>query len=203
MNYYKQILEHRSFRKNFFSIAKNAFVLLFFLIFKRKIIFNVSTKFVSFKLNFEPLKKKMGGRGIFVYREKIEPLMEYGLKFISKNDTCIDAGANQGIYAIPFAKIIGSRGRVIAIEPMKYAQKIIKKNARLNNLKNISIFNGVVSSTSGKEILDYSDGVGSASIVRNFGKKNIIIVHAITIDSLVKKYGIKKVNFIIFRDSFT
>jgi hypothetical protein len=54
---------------------------------------------------------------------------------------------------------------------MKYAQKIIKKNSQINNLKNIKVFNGVVSDKNKQEILDLSKGVGSASITRNFGKK--------------------------------
>jgi FkbM family methyltransferase len=196
MNYYNQILKHKAFKENHFYVLWNAIILYFFLIFKIKFILNISTKFINFKLKFMPLDKKMGGRGIFLYREKIEPLMEYGLKFIQKNDVCIDAGANQGIYSIPFAKIAGSKGKVIAIEPMKYAQEILKNNSKLNNLRNIKIFNGVISDKNKKEILDLTTGVGSASIVRDFGKKKILKVVSITIDSLVKKYRLKRINFI-------
>ena len=196
MGYYTQIIQHKAFKNNCCYVFYNAAILFFCLLFRIKFIFKVSTKFVSFNLNFEPLNRSMGGRGVFMYREKIEPLMEYGLKFIRKDDVCIDAGANQGIYSIPFGKIVGSRGKVIAIEPMKYAQKIIKKNSQLNNLKNVKIFNGVVSDKNKQEILDLSKGVGSASITRNFGKKKILRVNSKTIDNLVKNYGLKKVNFI-------
>jgi FkbM family methyltransferase len=196
MNYYRQIIEQKAFKENQFYVLWNAVLLFFFLLFKIKFIINISTKFTNFKLNFIPLDKKMGGRGIFLYREKIEPLMEYGLKFIRKNDICIDAGANQGIYSIPFGKIVGPKGKVIAIEPMKYAQKILKSNSQINNLKNIKIFNGVVSNKKKKEILDLSKGVGSASITRNFGQKKILKVNSETIDNLVKNYRVKKVNFI-------
>ena len=196
MNYYNQILQHKAFKENRFYVLWNAIILYFFLLFKIKFILNISTKFINFKLNFIPLEKKMGGRGIFLYREKIEPLMEYGLKFIRKNDVCIDAGANQGIYSIPFAKIVGRKGKVIAIEPMKYAQEILKKNSKLNNLRNIQIFNGVISDKNKKEILDLTTGVGSASIIRDFGKKKRLKVVSITMDNLVKKYGLKRINFI-------
>ena len=121
---------------------------------------------------------------------------EYGLKFIRKNDICIDAGANQGIYTIPFAKIAGKKGKVIAIEPMKYAQEILKSNSRINNLKNIKIIDGVISNENKKVILDLTNGVGSASITREFGKKNVLKVVSTTIDDLVKNYDLKKVNFI-------
>lgn len=196
MSYYNQILEHKAFKDNRLYVLWNATTLFFCIFFRISFIFKVSTKLVNFKLNFEPLNRNMGGRGIFMYREKIEPLMEHGLKFIRKDDICIDAGANQGIYTIPFGKIVGSRGKVIAIEPMKYAQKIIKKNSQINNLKNVKVFDGVVSDKNKQEILDLSKGVGSASITRNFGKKKILRVNSKTIDNLVKNYGLKKVNFI-------
>ena len=196
MNYYNQFFKHKAFKENCFYVFWNAIILYFFLLFKIKFILKISTKFVNFKLNFTPLDKKMGGRGIFLYREKIEPLMQYGLKLIRKDDVCIDAGANQGIYTIPFGKIVGSSGKVLAIEPMKYAQAIIKKNCQINKLKNIIIFNGVISDKNRKETLDFSNGVGSASIIRDFGKKKILRVKSKTIDNLVKNYGLKNVNFI-------
>jgi FkbM family methyltransferase len=196
MNYYNQIIKHKAFNENKFYVLCNALFLFFFLLFKIKFILKISTKFVNFKLNFIPLDKKMGGRGIFLYREKIEPLMEYGLKFIQKNDICIDAGANQGIYSIPFAKIVGTKGKVIAIEPMKYAQEILKSNSKINKLKNIKIINGVISDENKKVILDLTNGVGSASITRDFGKKKVLKVVSTTIDDLVKSCGLKKINFI-------
>lgn len=196
MNYYSQLFKHIAFKQTPFYTLVNALILFLLLFFRIKILFKISTKFVDFKLSFEPLNKNMGGRGIFIFREKIEPLMQYGLKFISKGDICIDAGANQGIYTIPFAKIAGSKGKIIAVEPMRYAQEIIKKNIQINNLRNIKIFDGVISDKIKKYILDYSSGIGSASITRNFGGKKILKVNSITIDKLFKNYGLKKINFI-------
>ena len=37
----------------------------------------------------------MGGRGLFLYREDLEPLLKYGHKLIKKGDIIIDGGANQ------------------------------------------------------------------------------------------------------------
>ena len=196
MNYYSQLFKHFSFREAPFNIFINAVVLSFLLFFRIRTFFKVSTKFVDFNLIFEPLNKRMGGRGIFLFREKIEPLMQYGLRFVSKGDICIDVGANQGIYTIPMAKIVGDKGSVISVEPMKYAQSIIKKNADINKLKNIKIINGVISDKTGIETLDFSIGAGPASITRNLGKKKILKVKSTTIDKLVSDNFLKKVNFI-------
>ena len=43
--------------------------------------------------------------------------------------------------------------------------------------------------------LDYTEGVGAASITRDFGKKNFLNVKTITIDDLVKTHNMKP-NFI-------
>ena len=59
--------------------------LFFLLLLNIKYKFKINTAFVDFYLTFYPLKKKMGGRGIFIFRGKIEPLMQHGLGLIKKN----------------------------------------------------------------------------------------------------------------------
>jgi|UPI00036AB41C FkbM family methyltransferase len=196
LEYYCQLFKHSSFNNNFIKIFINAFILFFLLLLNIKYKFKINTVFVDFYLTFYPLKKKMGGRGIFIFREKIEPLMQHGLGLIKKNFICIDAGANQGIFSIPFAKIAGEHGKVIAIEPMKYAQEIIKNNARINNLSNIYVYNGVLSNKIGLATLDYTDGIGSSSILRDHGKKNLLEVNSNTIDNLYNEYSLNRVDFI-------
>jgi hypothetical protein len=56
-----------------------------------------------FFFTFFPNNEIDGGRGILLYKEKIEPLMEFGSLLISNNSIIIDGGANQGIYSMAFA----------------------------------------------------------------------------------------------------
>jgi len=171
--------------------------LLFYDIFKIRKIVNIKHNNINFKFYYNPgLKLHSGGRGLYLFREKFEDLLEFGHKFINRNDNCIDGGANQGIYSLSFSSVVGENGKVVFVEPFNYCHQIIKENMLLNNFNNIILEKKVLFEKS-KEIkyIDYSYGVGSASITKNFGKKNILETETITIDDISKKYNLN-INFI-------
>ncbi len=51
---------------------------------------------------------------------------------ISKNHTIIDIGANIGSFSLVVSKYLGKEGRIIAIEPSKYAFQKFQENLELN-----------------------------------------------------------------------
>lgn len=51
---------------------------------------------------------------------------------ISQGDVVFDIGANVGAHTLNFARLVGSSGRVIAIEPTDYAIAKLQANLRLN-----------------------------------------------------------------------
>ena len=67
-----------------------------------------------------------------------EPLTQRQFrKFIKSDDIVIDIGANIGAHTLPFAQMVGTNGKVVAIEPTKYAVDKLLKNVTLNeNLHN-------------------------------------------------------------------
>lgn len=59
--------------------------------------------------------------------------MEYAYhlpNLVRKGDVCIDIGANLGYYSRPLAKIVGSTGRVYAVEPVPIIGKVLQHNLR-------------------------------------------------------------------------
>ena len=194
---YMKIFSHKQFRKKPTTTLIRIIIFIFLDFFKIKKIFIVNHHKFNFKFTYLPsMKMKSGGRGIFLFREKIEDLMEFGHKFINKNDHCIDGGANQGIFSLCFASAVGPEGRVIAVEPFEYCIKNLRQNIILNNFQNIDVCQKVLFSKSGLDKkLDYSIGVGGASIVRDFGSSNYLSVKSITIDEIVEKYHLK-LNFL-------
>jgi FkbM family methyltransferase len=58
-----------------------------------------------------------------------------------EGDTVIDVGANVGRYTILSSKIVGIKGRVIAIEPDPNTFQILKKNLELNKCANVTAIN--------------------------------------------------------------
>ena len=53
--------------------------------------------------------------------------------------TAIDVGANIGLFTVPLARAVGSRGRVIAIEPDAENLARLEANLRLNRLANVLV----------------------------------------------------------------
>ena len=196
-NYYLNLLSSKTFKEKPFIILLRSIILLFLDIFKIKKRFSIKHEKINFSFLYLPgLKKKSGGRGLYIYREKIEDLMEFGHQFIENDNHCIDGGANQGIFSLSFASVVGGKGKILAVEPFDYCINILKHNALENKFNNILIEQKALFSKSDLEKkLDYSDGIGSASITRNFGKKNFLNVKTITIDDLVKIHNMKP-NFI-------
>ncbi len=54
-------------------------------------------------------------------------------KFINPGDTVIDIGANIGAHTLPLARLVGSNGRVIALEPTCFAHDKLCANVALNS----------------------------------------------------------------------
>ena len=68
-------------------------------------------------------------------------------KCVRPGDTVIDIGANIGAHALLCSKLVGTEGRVIAFEPMSWANNKLARNVELNPelRKNITIERFVVS----------------------------------------------------------
>jgi FkbM family methyltransferase len=158
----------------------------------------ISIKFGKnkFYLIIKNFNEGFGARGLLIFREYYEPLLEFGHNFLKDGDTILDIGANYGVYCLAFSSI-GKNTKIIAVEPFNFYKNIITENAKINKFKNINFINKVVSNHNGFCNLDYSRSYTTASIIKKFRlKKKIKKIKSITIDNLIKKLNIKKLNFI-------
>jgi FkbM family methyltransferase len=57
----------------------------------------------------------------------------------------MDAGANIGDFTVMAAKKVGPTGRVIAVEPSRVALPLLRRNVEINNLRNVTICDEVLS----------------------------------------------------------
>jgi FkbM family methyltransferase len=53
-------------------------------------------------------------------------------RLVKPGDTVLDIGGNIGAHTLPFARLVGPRGRVIAFEPTAYAIRKMRANIALN-----------------------------------------------------------------------
>ena len=117
--------------------------------------------------------------------------------FNLKKGIFVDIGANIGRYTIMQAKKL-KVGKVIAIEPEPRNFEILKKNIKLNNLENVIPVK--IACSNSKGIANFwlgAEGEGTAHSlieIKNNSKK--ISVNTETLDNIMKKLKIKKVDLI-------
>jgi FkbM family methyltransferase len=188
-------IKSKSLKLNTSDTIMNAIILITCLVLKIKYKFKIQFGDKSFFFTFFPNNQIDGGKGILLYREKIEPLMEFGSLLISDKSVIIDGGANQGIYSMAFASVSKSN-KIFAVEPFKYCHKIIDYNKKINKFNNIRIIKKVLSNKISSYKLDYSNNIGTSSIIYNWGGKKILNIKSITIDMIRKNYKLKKIDVI-------
>jgi FkbM family methyltransferase len=117
--------------------------------------------------------------------------------FDLEKGTFIDVGANIGKYSILLGKKLKERGTVLAIEPEEKNFNILKKNIKLNGLKNVMPINKGCFSK--KDTLDFyleNIGYGKHSLSnKELGDKKIQI-NVDALSNIVKKNKIKDIKLI-------
>ncbi|MEV0849214.1 FkbM family methyltransferase [Streptomyces sp. NPDC049954] len=82
-------------------------------------------------------------------------------------DTYVDIGANIGYFTVLTARLVGPRGRVVAVEASPVFHQRLLQQVRLNGLRNVRALNAAVSDT--EETLNFvlasSRNMGANSIV--------------------------------------
>lgn len=123
-------------------------------------------------------------------------------KIISKNikeGVFIDVGANIGKYAIMVGRRLKNKGKVIAIEPMPENFEILKKNIKLNNLRNVIPVKCALGNEEGEGFLYLeTKGKGAHSLLSNspYVTQNKIKVKIRKLDNVLKELKIEKVDLI-------
>src|SRR5688572_26723120 len=120
-----------------------------------------------------------------------------------EGDIVVDVGAHIGKYSIIASKMVGSKGKVIAIEAHPDNCDILKENIALNKLSNVIVLNCAAHSTETVVKL-YEPGQEDGFTIYNtimtdrlsLNKQRYIEVKANTLDSLLLEKGIKQVNWI-------
>jgi FkbM family methyltransferase len=122
--------------------------------------------------------------------------IQFLTSILPPNAVMLDLGANIGSICIPVAKMRPDI-KVVAVEASANVFKYLKDNVELNNCKNVSLENYALSLADNEQVAFYSPE-------EKFGKGSMSAVYTdkaeyattITLDTLVAKYGFKKVDVI-------
>jgi FkbM family methyltransferase len=79
---------------------------------------------------------------LFSYKKREFTCTDYLMNggIIKSGDVALDIGANIGYYALIESQLVGANGKVYAVEPVQGNLELLKKNLRLNNVKNVDTF---------------------------------------------------------------
>jgi FkbM family methyltransferase len=113
------------------------------------------------------------------------------LNSIHTGDTVIDAGANIGCFTLLAAKKVGSRGRVISIEPGPSNYKKLESNIAVNGFRNVVPINAALDIVSRVSRPFREGGVDG-----QFDEKGNISVMTTTIPEVLKAIKVERVSSI-------
>ena len=145
----------------------------------------------EYLINFHPILKFDEFQNVYKYFiKKYKP---------KKNDVIIDVGSGLGQELLYFSKIIGKKGKIFSIESDPRLFKVLNEIILLNNLKNVYLLNGFFYKKNNLKIKSKLNPLNdwmSNSIHSTRGK--IFETNTITIDAIIKKYKLRKINFAKF-----
>ena len=128
--------------------------------------------------------------------EPINALMGYQQHYIpKKGDVIIDVGAYNGDYAIYASNLIGDEGKILCFEPDEANFKLLRKNVKLNKLKNVILIKkGLWNKTT--QLIFKTHGPDSK--IGKFDKEENLVqkVDVVKLDEFLQKIGINRVDFI-------
>ena len=100
--------------------------------------------------------------------------------------TVFDLGAHQGVVALMMARMVGDRGRVVAVEPSAHNVGVLRRNLDLNGARNVAVVEAAVADRAGT--LGFNLGInGQADDGR--GGWGRVEVSATTVDELTDQFG--------------
>lgn len=169
------------------------------LVSNKKIEIQIKTKNSIFKVEIGNVDKNQGGRSLILFGKTSDGFLEFGHNLINTSDYVIDGGANQGVYTCFMASCIGTKGKVIAIEPLDAPLSILKRNKKINKFNNVLIENVALWKKNSKGNIYYKGKyLGQASLEIPTAKNEYKIkkVNLKKLDSIVESLNLRKVNFI-------
>lgn len=103
-------------------------------------------------------------------------------------DTFVDAGANYGTFSLLASRLVGSDGRVIAVEPQPALCAGIAESLRLSNAGNVTVMQTALGAAPGSAtLLVPADDTGRSGLFPAFsgkGRHDSVSVGVVTLDSI-------------------
>ena len=99
------------------------------------------------------LRDPVIARGVFIGRQYDPHVLAIVEGLNLRGKTCVDVGANVGLYSMALSRFVGPDGNVIAFEPERRNYELLVRNRALNNASQLKCVNAAVGATVGTTTL--------------------------------------------------
>jgi FkbM family methyltransferase len=137
-----------------------------------------------------------GGRGVFVYRDKIEREFEHIERFVEPDAVFIDIGANTGIYTMKVAKHLAGTGVVIAVEPFAEMAGQLASTVAANRFSNVRIRNYAVSDGFGPTDFWLNNDQPNSFSLNRYNATRKVSVLRVTLDQICDWEQIDRLDYV-------
>lgn len=137
-----------------------------------------------------------GGRGVYIFRDSLEPELCYLQRFLAPGNVFVDIGANVGVFTVKAAKEVGEGGLVIAIEPFIETAFRLTSNVQANGYSNVRVRIVCIGQSTQEARLHLNHGKpNSFSMVAN-GHSESISVLCVSLDDLCRWEQIDRLDYL-------
>jgi FkbM family methyltransferase len=126
---------------------------------------------------------------MFGLREKSE--IRVCQQVVQRGSLVYDVGANIGIYAMLFSRLVGPSGGVLAFEPSPTVAKELRANLTLNGMTNVEVVESAVGSTAG---IARFDPAGDQSAIGHLSASGSATVTTMTLDGIGRDPAVIKID---------
>jgi FkbM family methyltransferase len=84
-------------------------------------------------------------------------------RLLGPGDTFIDLGANEGYFTVVASRLVGPKGRVLAVEPQLRLEPVLSRNLLLNGCANVTHIRAAVSDHRGMSVLHLTPDMNNAA----------------------------------------
>src|ERR1700761_6257726 len=102
--------------------------------------------------------------GLLLEKGEYEPGMVAVLKkYLKPGNVFVDLGTNEGYFSVIASGLVGSKGKVISVEPQSRLQTVIQTNLDLNRCANVTLLQMLVSGTDGELGITLTPAINSGA----------------------------------------
>lgn len=109
---------------------------------------------ISFAMDLDPNDKRDVDLWTYLSQNAVpEPeVVHLMMRAVREGDTVIDGGANIGYFTLLLSRLVGSTGKVIAVEPSPPSLAKLRHNLEINKVTNVEVVPKALWSESGKTL---------------------------------------------------